>query len=811
MRRNCLKHEIEGSLNSIANKLNKEVSDEFLPNCDLKWVTPRNQKAVLENGKAVVCVSFDKRGHDINFYNVAYSFIQLGLLPNTKAFLKAYTRKAIDLLMTKLVLKYIRRSVLRIFNENFVKVETNCKDVYLRLEESENKGLFRSLLLRELKFFGEAVFDKSPSDEISSEAERLLEWFYKLISREKGAETNLAFREKHIKVGVVLVADSEVYDEYGVEAYLRRAYRYASDGYPCVYFISRGARKSRIAHEICRKLVSLEHFGQLNKKTEFVCYEDGHEYVVTCICLSTNYHVMIFDAWNRLEKCKVDKEHIKVTVHIVDIDKIVVDVFSLSVEIGLENLSSMEIVDARKYFQENDILVLNLIKLDRATEYVELSNVGTETDPKRLVDAALTEERVNCRVQKVVHSRDGYDIGLIVANEEKGIWGFVHRKMATFSRFVPLSEKYNVGQEISVNLVGFDPDRKNYKCKVAGLEDPWSRIPSENIREGEVVDATVRSVGTNSLTCEIVEGVEGHVPVTQISWATEKENQNKIREFYPGQKISVKIIMIDEEWRHLKLSIKRIQGNPAESYFLAKNGSIVEGRVVQILPNRGAVLSFRHEEDLIGGFLPINEVSWLYCASIESKLESEQKIKVRVIGFSDKHENIIVSRKRCSRNDFELLAKDLKPGEIVEGAVVSYHGDRLLEVKILHKDYEGIGFIHFSQITSAFFVTGDSWDKFLKPGERYKFEVQRVVERGQVFCLSRRILFKKHVDEVEYGKTYEVHATSIDKDTYIYSDFLEGKLLVESTHVPCLGGKIRVIASRIRESDGWIEAQITDK
>ena len=157
VRRNCLKHEIEGSLNSIANKLNKEVSDEFLPNCHLKWVTPRNQKAVLENGKAVVCVSFDKRGHDINFYNVAYSFIQVSLLPNTKAFLKAYTRKAIDLLMTKLVLKYIRRSVLRIFNENFVKVETDCKDVYLRLEESENKGLFRSLLLRELKFFGEAV------------------------------------------------------------------------------------------------------------------------------------------------------------------------------------------------------------------------------------------------------------------------------------------------------------------------------------------------------------------------------------------------------------------------------------------------------------------------------------------------------------------------------------------------------------------------------------------------------------------------------------------------------------------------------
>jgi len=810
IRRNCLKHEIEGSLNSITKILNKEVSDGFMPICDLKWVTPRNQKAVLESGKAVVCVSFDKRDHDKNFYNVVYSFIQAGLLPDTKRFLKMTTRDALELLMTKLVLKDIRRSVLRIFNDNFVKVEEDCKDVYHRLEESEDKGLFRSLLLQELGFFGEAVRDKTPSDEIISEADRLLDWFYKLVIREKREWSNLAFRDRHIKVGVILVADEEVYDEYGLDAYIRRAYRYASDGYPCVYLISRGARKSKIAHEICHKLVSLEHFEQLNKKTNFVRYDDGHEYVVTCICLKAMHHTIIFDAWDRLEKSNVNNQTIKGMVHFVDIEKIVVDIFGLAIEISLEDLSSMEIVDATKYFYENDILELNVSEVDRGNEYVRLSNSGTETDPKRLVDDALSERRVNCMIEKVISSREGYEIGLFVFNEEKGIRGFIHRKMATYSRFIPLSDKYNVGQEMTVDLVSFDPERKNYKCKVTGLEDPWSKIPSGQICEGQVVSATVRSITSNYITCEVFEGVEGRLPVTEVSWSSLDENREKIRGFEIGQEIEVRIIKIDWQWRELKLSIKRMESNPLESYFSANKGNIVEIKVTRILDKSGALLSLRDKKNTIKAFLPINEISWLYCGDVESKLKVDQNIKVKIIGFSEEHENIIVSRKKCTQNDFERLAKDIRVGDIVEGCVLGYHGDKLLEVEISLKSYKGVGFINFSQITSVFFVAQQSWDKFLVPGETYYFEVQRVIESAKVFSLSRRAIFRNEIDQIEYEKTYDVQIVPIENEAYVYSNFLEGKLIDEPTNIASLPKNAKVFAASIREKEGWIEAIIAD-
>jgi len=302
IRKKSVEAELEGTLNSFIKRFNSELALPFVPDCNVRWVTEENQKSILEPGRAIVRLSFGS-DHDLNFYNAAYAFVQTGIIPRTKPFLKKSTAKAIDLLLTKIILRDSRREALTIFNQKFKTEEDACRTTYCRLEESDDAGLFKPILLQEFHFFGENIGDKAPRETYEKETEDFFEWFYELVTREQGERSTLAFESEHVKVGVILVASTETYSQFGIDPYLRRANSYAGKGIRGIYLCSRGTGRGELAQKIASDLVSSGCFERLTKKGGIYRVDPGGKKVlITCIALKPNFTTIVDRAWDKLEE-----------------------------------------------------------------------------------------------------------------------------------------------------------------------------------------------------------------------------------------------------------------------------------------------------------------------------------------------------------------------------------------------------------------------------------------------------------------------------------------------------------------------------
>ena len=106
VRKLSVKSEYEGTVNSIIQDYNKNFENPILPSCKIEWVDDNNINNVLRENEAIICLSFDKKDHNLNFYNAILNFVQIALIAKAKDYLKKSSSEAIDLLTTHIILQY---------------------------------------------------------------------------------------------------------------------------------------------------------------------------------------------------------------------------------------------------------------------------------------------------------------------------------------------------------------------------------------------------------------------------------------------------------------------------------------------------------------------------------------------------------------------------------------------------------------------------------------------------------------------------------------------------------------------------------
>jgi len=334
IRKISISSELEGTINGVINEFNKNFEQPILPNCKIQWVTGENHKNILRENEAIICISFDKKDHDLNFYNATYNFIQTALVAKAKPFLKKATSTALDLVSTKLILKQYRREILRTFNQRFSEIGQDTKEVFYRLEETDNSGLFSTLLLPEFHYLGDVLNEKTPHPDIEAETENFLQWFHDLATREFDEHTKLRFEGTHLRVGVILVAKRETYERAGIEAYTKWAEKYAMENYNAVYILSKGFHKNRIAKEVAQVLIESKGFEQVNKNITIKrIAPDGSQILITTICLRPNLTAIIFNAWEYLKERFQSKRSVIGIIETVTKEDIIVNIAGLKVTI----------------------------------------------------------------------------------------------------------------------------------------------------------------------------------------------------------------------------------------------------------------------------------------------------------------------------------------------------------------------------------------------------------------------------------------------------------------------------------------------
>ncbi len=610
--------------------------------------------------------------------------------------------------------------------------------------------------------------------------------------RESGEDSILYFEGSNFKVGTILVADSEVYDQHGINAYVRRAYLYADKGYPCIYLISSGNVKSSITHKIAQAMTCNEHFTKLSKKTEIVRYNEvGEKYLITCIGLNINHDIIKYDFWGHIKEAKKKDITLKGEIFYVKEDRVLINYLGKTYDVLRNDLSRIEINDLCQYFKPHDLLSMKVMDFDENEDLVHFSNKDTDTDPAESIETNLNA-KIIFSVKRVIKNKMGYEVGLLVHNSEKNISGFVPGSLATNNRFDVLSDKYSVGQTVEIEIQKYDPERGNYVCKVCNLIDPWDDIPSSSITNGKVVEAEVKEIHHSYVTCLIAEGVEGRIAINHLSWGSIEDNRAKIKKFKIGQTVKAKILAINSSWKLIDLSMKVLQGSPVIEFFENHASSIVTSKITEISQN-GIKVSITSNVD---GFIHISEVSLFYIRNHEGRYSIGDRINIRILNYNEKFQNLICSIKSAQQNDFKALSSKIREGSVVYGEVLRNFEDKA-EVRIEKDGLHGYGFVHKSEFSNILFVTEDLYSQILVPSESYHFVVVKINHSFMTFTLSRKSYYEQMIGSVEYGNEYDVKVVPTPEKVYVFSESFEGCLV---GNVPDSLSQVKALPSRI---DGY--------
>src|SRR5438105_1542161 len=200
--------------------------------------------------------------------------------------------------------------------------------------------------------------------------------------------------------------------------------------------------------------------------------------------------------------------------------------------------------------------------------------------------AVLEESRAEQRSELVASLKEGQILTGVVKNitdygafvDLGGVDGLLHVTDIAWRRINHPSEALNIGQNVKVQVIRFNPDTQHSSLSMKQLEaDPW-----EGVDLKYPADAKFRGRVTNITDygpfVELEPGVEGLVHVSEMSWTKKNVHPGKI--VSTSQEVEVMVLELDPQKRRISLGLKQSLANPWET-FAEKFpiGSTIEGEV----------------------------------------------------------------------------------------------------------------------------------------------------------------------------------------------------------------------------------------
>ncbi len=269
--------------------------------------------------------------------------------------------------------------------------------------------------------------------------------------------------------------------------------------------------------------------------------------------------------------------------------------------------------------------------------------------------------------------------GIIVAFRE--LQGFVPSSLLSFGRRNEMGADSPdkrfaemIGSEITLQIIEVDQERRRLifseKAAVHETRDSIRDKVIEKLEVGTVLKGRVTSLADFGAFVNI-NGADGLVHVSEISWDKIRHPGDVLK---VGQEVEVKVISIDEEKRHIGLSLRRMKDDPWQSEVGdLKVGQLVEAKITR-LTKFGA---FAMLDSGIEGLIHISEISEEHINHPKEVLHEDDKVTLRIIKIEPDSHRIGLSLRRVESlafadMDMKVLEKELEgtdikiPGEQAE-------------------------------------------------------------------------------------------------------------------------------------------------
>jgi small subunit ribosomal protein S1 len=296
-----------------------------------------------------------------------------------------------------------------------------------------------------------------------------------------------------------------------------------------------------------------------------------------------------------------------------------------------------------------------------------------------------------------------------------GVDGLLHITDISWGRVAHPSEYFNVGDEIEVIVLKFDPESERvslgYKQK---SPDPWSDV-ADRYPLGSRVKGRVVSLTDYGAFLELEEGVEGLIHVSEMSWTKKIRHPAKMLNI--GDEVEAVVSDVNVPNRRISLSLKALEQNPwdtiAQRYPV---GSVIEGRV-RNLTDFGA---FVEVEEGIDGLIHISDMSWHRRLKHPSEvLKKGDVVKARVINVDGENQRLSLSIREFLPNEWDNFAKAHNVGEEAIGTI-----SKITDFGLFVRLADGVeGLAHVSEVQRD---ARQKLDKLFHPGEAIRARIIKI-------------------------------------------------------------------------------------
>ena len=340
----------------------------------------------------------------------------------------------------------------------------------------------------------------------------------------------------------------------------------------------------------------------------------------------------------------------------------------LAVDIGVKAFLPGSQVDLRPVRNLETLvgqkLQFKIIKFNKRRGNIVLSRRALlEKERKRMRETTLQTLQVGQIIDGVIKNITDYGAFIDLG----GIDGLLHVTDMSWGRVNHPSEIFQVGDELKVKVLKFDPETERVSLGLKQLQpDPWMdagmRYPIGKRLQGKVVSLT-----DYGAFVELEPGIEGLIHVSEMSWTKRVKHPSKMVSI--GDVAEAIVLDVDEGNRKISLGMKQIEPNPwgviEEGYPVGRH---VRGTVRNIT-NLGVFIGL---EEGIDGLVHVSDVSWTEQIKHPSeKFKKGDEVEAVVLKIDKENEKFSLGIKQLQPNPWDDISRRYPIGTEITGEVTS--------------------------------------------------------------------------------------------------------------------------------------------
>ena len=197
-------------------------------------------------------------------------------------------------------------------------------------------------------------------------------------------------------------------------------------------------------------------------------------------------------------------------------------------------------------------LLLKVVEIDRRRNRLILSERAAAREWRKqrkeeLIDQLRPGQVLEGRVSTLCSFGAFIDLG--------GADGLVHLSELAWQHVKHPSEVLHVGQEVKVQILSVDSERKRIGLSIKRLApEPWETV-ADRYTVGQLVEGTVTKITDFGAFAQLEDGVEGLIHVSELSDRRVKHPNEVVKE---GDRVTLRVIRVEPEKRRIGLSLKRV-------------------------------------------------------------------------------------------------------------------------------------------------------------------------------------------------------------------------------------------------------------